>query len=88
MSNSATITVDTYLDLALAALPHTELSVVMRAARRTITTKATAQDLGWLTCRGYGYDRACSLSPDFASIRIAACFLLCGATRPATHYGN
>ena len=82
------VVVPTYNEEENIRLLYDELSEVMRAARRTITTTATAQDLGWLTCRGYGYDRVCSLNPDFASIRIAACFLLCGATRPATHYGN
>ncbi len=70
--STAIITVEDYLDLALGALPLSELSAVMRTARRSITTKATARDLGWLTCRGYGYDRAASLNPFIAGPMAAA----------------
>lgn len=68
-----TITVETYLDIAGGALPYAELSSLMRTARRSISTKATARDLGWLVCRGYGYDRASVLNP-FPGGAMAAAF--------------
>lgn len=70
--STAIITTDTYLDLAMGALPYAELSSLMRTARRSISTKATARDLGWLICRGYGYNRAASLNPFFAGPMAAA----------------
>ena len=67
------ITVEDYLDLSAGALPLAALSDLMRRARRTVSSKAVARDIGWLVCRGYGYERASALNP-FPSGSMAAAY--------------